>query len=243
MTIAAAVPYKFDPRIVNGETVKLGEIPYQVSLQTKGSEYHFCGGSVLNENYILTAAHCVSGQSYPIEIVVGTVNLSIRTSVHQVEKIIVHEKYDSRDSWVNDIALIKVKTPFPKTRNVSPVTLPKVDEIIPNDTPAVVSGWGDINLGGPGTEQLLKANIYIADQATCKKVYQIYGKYVRDSQICANDPSVEKGSCNGDSGGPLTVNGKIVGIVSWSMACALTDFPTVYTRVTSYLDWIKNNAV
>ncbi|XP_053976001.1 chymotrypsin-2-like [Hylaeus volcanicus] len=239
----AAVPYQFDPRIVNGESVKLGEIPYQVSLQTKGSEYHFCGGSVLNENYVLTAAHCVNEQSYPIEVVAGTVSLDSRTSVHQVEKMIVHAGYNSRDSWVNDIALIKLKTPFVMSRTVAPVSLPKVNEVIPNNTPAVVSGWGDIHLGGPGTKQLLKAKLYIADQAKCKSTYGVLGKTVRPTQVCANDPSVEKGSCNGDSGGPLTVNGKIVGIVSWSMACALTDYPTVYTRVSSYLDWIKQTAV
>ncbi|XP_053975998.1 trypsin-1-like [Hylaeus volcanicus] len=241
---AGAVPFRFDPRIINGEKVQIGEIPYQVSLQNKGSNRHFCGGSVLNANYVLTAAHCVQGTTpSSIEVVVGTVNVNVRVSVHQVEKIIVHEKYNSRDSWINDVALIKVKTRFVTSTRVAPVPLPKATDVIPVNAPAVVSGWGSDVYGGSTTKELYKARIFIADQANCRNVYKRVYQNVYDSHICANDPSVEKGACNGDSGGPLTVDGKIVGIVSWSMACALTNYPTVYTRVTSHLDWIAKNAV
>ncbi|XP_076618999.1 trypsin-1-like [Colletes latitarsis] len=240
----AAVPYNFDPRIINGEAVKTGDIPYQVSLQSKGSNRHFCGGSVLNANYVLTAAHCVENRSpNTMEVVVGTVDVDNRVSVHQVERIISHEKYSSRDSWVNDIALIKVKTRFVTSRQISPVPLPKLNEVIPAKSLAVVSGWGSARVGGPTTKQLMMARILITDQTKCRDVYKRVMMNIYDSHICANDPSVQKGACNGDSGGPLTVNGKIVGIVSWSRSCALTNYPTVYTRVTSHLDWIKQNAV
>ncbi|KAL0111983.1 hypothetical protein PUN28_013307 [Cardiocondyla obscurior] len=74
-------------------------------------------------------------------------------------------------------------------------------------------------------------------------MYNNMGYNVYSTQVCAYDPSVEKGSCHGDSGGPLTVGGKLVGLVSWANGCASTSYPTVYTRVVSYLDWIKVNAV
>ncbi|XP_076627633.1 trypsin-like [Colletes latitarsis] len=244
----AANTFTFIPRIIDGESVKLGEIPYQVSIQTNGSQYHFCGGSLLNTQYILTAAHCacdtVNSLTYPIRVVAGIVNLdSRRSSVRPVETIIIHENYNPRDSWINDIALLKVKTPFVLNKNISLVPLPEANEDVPSMTQSVVSGWGDIHLGGPESRQLLKADLYISNQTTCENIYRNIGYAVRDTQICANDPKVQKGSCNGDSGSPLTVDGKIVGIVSWSMACALTEYPTVHTRVSSYLDWIESHAV
>ncbi|XP_053996070.1 chymotrypsin-2-like [Hylaeus anthracinus] len=235
---------RFDPRIVNGENAKPGEIPYQVSLQNKDSSFHFCGGSVLNKNYVITAAHCSVGkQAESIKVVAGTINLSKPASEHNVVKIIVHEKYNETDSWKNDIALLKVDKPFSTSKQISFVTLPTENENITANQLATVSGWGRLWQGGPTTIYLQRVNILIANQQYCKYMYENHGLNIYDSQICAYDPTVEKGSCNGDSGGPLTVNGKLVGLVSWAMGCALTDYPTVYTRVSAHLDWIKAHAV
>ncbi|XP_017797661.1 PREDICTED: trypsin-7-like [Habropoda laboriosa] len=235
---AASLTLDLDPRIVNGENVKAGEIPYQVSLQTQGR--HFCGGSVLNANYVLTAAHCVENQKAEnIDVIAGTINLQSRPSVHKAEKIVKHEKYNPSNNWINDIALIKVKTPFVPSSQISFVPLPRLNEAVSANSVAVVSGWGRLRSGGPTTNQLQKARIYITDQNVCKKAYG----NIFDTQICANYPSNEKGACQGDSGGPLTVNGKIVGIVSWSRGCGLPNYPTVYTRVPSYVSWIQQHAV
>ncbi|XP_031838671.1 chymotrypsin-2-like [Nomia melanderi] len=240
---AALLPW-FDPRIVNGENAKAGEIPYQVSLQNKGSSFHFCGGSVLNENYVITASHCVSGKTASqIKVVAGTIDLSKPGSEHNVLKIIMHEKYNSLDSWINDIALLKVEKPFVKSKLISFVPLVSENDVVNPNEVATVSGWGRLRQGGPTTIHLQRVNILIANQEYCTLMYKKHGYKIYDSHVCAYDPSVEKGSCNGDSGGPLMVKGKLVGLVSWAMGCALTDYPTVYTRVASHLDWIKKNAV
>ncbi|XP_076301532.1 chymotrypsin-2-like [Lasioglossum baleicum] len=242
-TIAAILPW-FDPRIVNGEDAKEGDIPYQVSLQNKGSDFHFCGGSVLSENYVITAAHCVEGKNPSgIKVVAGTINLSKPNVERDIVKIITHENYNSRDSWKNDIALLKVEKPFSKSKLISFVPLPSANDVIQPNSQATVSGWGRLRQGGPTTIHLQRVNILIANQDYCKLMYNKAGYNIFESHVCAYDPKVEKGSCNGDSGGPLTVNGKIVGLVSWAMGCALTDYPTVYTRVASHLNWIKANAV
>ncbi|KAK1128673.1 hypothetical protein K0M31_003128 [Melipona bicolor] len=235
---------RYDPRIVNGVNAKEGEIPYQVSLQNKDSSFHFCGGSVLNENYVITAAHCTTGKTPDdIKVVAGTTNLTKLGSEHPVVKIVIHENYNASDSWKNDISLLKVSKPFIKSKVISYVPLPSPSDVIkPNDV-AIVSGWGRLWQGGPTTVNLQRVNILIANQEYCKYMYNKIRYNIYDTQVCAYDPKVEKGSCNGDSGGPLTVNGKLVGLVSWAMGCALTDYPTVYTRVSSYLNWIKANAV
>ncbi|XP_011863837.1 PREDICTED: trypsin-1-like [Vollenhovia emeryi] len=234
----------FDPRIVNGEDAKLGEIPYQVSLQYKGNNFHFCGGSILNNNYVITAAHCVEDESATgLKVVAGSLKLSDPKSQHEVEKIIVHKDYNEINSWINDIALLKVKTPFKESSTMKRVPLPPKGHVVKANDIAVVSGWGNLWSGGPSTDKLQRVNILIADQEYCKDMYGSMGYNIYATHVCAHDPSVEKGSCQGDSGGPLTVGGKLVGLVSWARGCADTSYPTVFTRVVSYLDWIKANAV
>ncbi|KAK0181219.1 hypothetical protein PV327_003521 [Microctonus hyperodae] len=243
ITQARMIPSTISGRIVNGEDAKPGEIPYQVSLQTLGS-FHFCGGSVLNKNYVITAAHCVVNQDVnTMKIVAATTDLTDPKSTHEVEKIIIHEKYDSYDSWRNDIALIKVKTEFVANSVLSFVPLPTPSQEIPAESVAVVSGWGRLWQGGSSPKVLQKTEIFIASQNYCEKKYNEQGYDIHSTHICAHDPVEETGSCHGDSGGPLTVEGKLVGLVSWAMGCAMTDYPTVYTRVPEYLDWIKAHAV
>ncbi|XP_032686016.1 chymotrypsin-2-like [Odontomachus brunneus] len=233
-----------DPRIVNGEDAELGEIPYQVSLQTSYSDFHFCGGSVLNEKYVITASHCVVDKSAnDIKVVAGTVDLNNPRSTHEVEEIITHESYNPSDSWRNDIALLRVKNPFVISEYISKVPLPSEDDEVGANDVAIVSGWGRLWENGPTTNKLQKAAIFIADQDYCKNKYGNMGYNVHTTQVCAYDPTTSRGSCHGDSGGPLTVGGKLTGLVSWANGCASTSYPTVYTRVKQFLDWIKNHAV
>ncbi|KAL7291011.1 hypothetical protein TKK_0015152 [Trichogramma kaykai] len=240
-------------RIVNGTDAKLGEIPFQVSLRdlSSGKSRHFCGGSVLNENYVVTAAHCVYGRqdeedSKKMRVEVGSIYLDKPYQTHKVQKVIVHKGFNPSKSLKNDVALIKVTKPFVFSDRVQPVPLPELHTKILANSKATVSGWGGRGgeiQGLPNTLQ--KATIRIADQEYCKKVMVQENEEIFPTQICANDPTMRKGQCNGDSGGPLIVNGKLTGIVSWSVKdpyCASTIYPGVYTRVPEFVDWILEHA-
>ncbi|XP_043468491.1 chymotrypsin-2-like [Leptopilina heterotoma] len=229
-----------DPKIINGEDVKPGEIPYQVSLQKIAKNFHFCGGSILNEAFVITAAHCVvSKNASDIQVIAGTLKLSEPKSVHYVSQIIVHKFYNRTDSWRNDIALLRVKNRFILCNTIQKIPLPYYNMVIDAYEYAVVSGWGRLQYKGPRPDHMQRAQIRIADQNYCRAVYEDHGHFIYPTHICAYDPDIRKGSCKGDSGGPLTVKGFLVGLVSWSNGCAKTDYPTVYTRVPEYLDWIR----
>ncbi|XP_034940686.1 trypsin-1-like [Chelonus insularis] len=241
---AGRLPESFHGRVINGEDAVLGEIPYQVSLQYVYNNFHFCGGSVLNEKYVITAAHCIQGKSpSQIKVIAATVDLKDPQSEFKVEKIIKHTKYNSYDSWVHDIALIKIKDEFVVNKVLNFVSLPPKGYVVPEKAVARISGWGSLWEGGMSPDVLQKAEIETAEHNYCKQVYKNIALNIYQTHLCAYDPVESTGSCHGDSGGPLVVDEKLVGLVSWANGCASTKYPTVYTRVTEYLDWIEENAV
>ncbi|XP_043277370.1 chymotrypsin-2-like [Venturia canescens] len=230
-------------RIVNGDDAKVGEFPFQVSLQTRYGE-HFCGGSILNEYYVVTAAHCVVGErARDLQVVAGTLKLNEPRSIHYVDKYYVHEAYAPRHSWSNDIALIKVSVPFRYSSTVKFVPLPENHAKVKVGSVAVVSGWGTLMLDGPTPDRLQRTDVMIVSQEYCNKTNSEKRLPVYDNHVCALSPDVITGPCHGDSGGPLTVDGQLVGVTSWVITCASTKYPTVYTRVSEYVDWLHEHAV
>ncbi|XP_044016686.1 chymotrypsin-2-like [Aphidius gifuensis] len=243
LSCAHSIPLKQGKsRIINGVNAELGEIPYQVSLQEKYDDFHFCGGSILNSKYVLTAAHCVVSKPVSlVQVVAATVNLMEPLATYNAKEIIVHSEYDVLDSWRNDIALVAIEGEFITTALLNYVQLANANQKIPAESPAIVSGWGRTSVGGSSPMHLQKAQIYIVEQEVCKKIYDGVKESIHETHICARHPNKQSGACNGDSGGPLTVDGQQVGIVSWSYSCALQTHPTVYTRVSQYRDWIRAN--
>ncbi|XP_018311474.1 trypsin-7-like [Mycetomoellerius zeteki] len=235
---------KISPRIVGGRPANPGEIPYQVSLQMKIDriDQHVCGGVIINKNYVLTAAHCVplSGNTLSMSVVAGTINLKTPLSRHLIQSIFVHEKY--MPPLTCDIALLKLENPLNFSSWINSIDLPKQNQTVMAGSIAKVSGFGVISSEGKDAEgRLYVVDNIITHETYCKEKYDTAANItIEHRHICANHPIVQKGACMGDSGGPLTVNGVLVGLVSFGPApCTNTEYPTVFTRVLSHIDWIN----
>ncbi|XP_076280811.1 transmembrane protease serine 9 [Lasioglossum baleicum] len=227
----AAAAYAFpEGHIVGGHDAPPGKYKYQVSLKNNGR--HFCGGSIINARYILTAAHCVVGikDVKPITVQAGTNQLSARGTVYGVEKITAHPNYNSL-LIINDVAVIRVNQNIAFNNLVQPINLASSN--VAEGSPVVLSGWGTTKAGGQVPDKLQEINLKVYSQKQCKRTHLT----LKESHICSFTKSGE-GACNGDSGGPLVHQGTQVGIVSYGRPCGI-GYPDVYTRVSSFLPWIK----
>jgi secreted trypsin-like serine protease len=234
-------------RIVGGEEVTPYSRPYQVSIQsTTGS--HFCGGSIIADNLVLTAAHCmdgVDGNSPNIQVRVGAHSLTDGSGqVIQVATTYTNQEYPNLSK---DVALLKLATKI-TDKNAKALTL--ADETFFNGnikagTSMVVSGWGTLTSGGEMPDKLMAVAVPYVTNEVCNSP-EAYDGQIQNTEICGGLKAGGKDSCQGDSGGPLVVSdGKRfvqVGVVSWGEGCAMADKYGVYANVALLKTWIDNAA-
>uniref|UniRef100_A0A674IYA5 trypsin n=1 Tax=Terrapene triunguis TaxID=2587831 RepID=A0A674IYA5_9SAUR len=232
----AAAPQGVD-RIVGGYECSPHSQPWQVSLNVG---YHFCGGSLITDQWVVSAAHCwYYGSRLRLEglVILGDHNIQVfehTEHLMRIETIVWHPSYDYQ-TLDHDIMLIKLAHPVRTDAYVQPVSLPTACPAA--GTSCVVSGWGNILSDGGDPYNLQCVNIPILSNAACEGSYP---GMITSTMLCAGYLEGGKDACQGDSGGPLVCNGELQGIVSWGVGCAQKDQPGVYTKVCSLLPWIKS---
>ena len=207
------------PMIVGGTQVSPAcpdcKYPFMVSLQSTGwFGGHFCGGALVREDWVVTAAHCVQGESASsVDVVIGLHNVNGTTGnqTRDVAEIIVHPSY-SGNSLNNDYALLRLSSPI---TNFEPIQLATDESHHEEPVVSTVMGWGATSSGGSSSNFLLEVDVPIDDSC---------GSYsnseITNNMICAGDSNGGEDSCQGDSGGPLIMTNsdgeyELIGIVSW----------------------------
>jgi secreted trypsin-like serine protease len=228
--------------IVGGTATTIGANPWQVSLQDS-TGFHFCGGSVINASWILTAQHCVTSGA-PARIEAGTTTISGSGQIRTVAQLIKYPGYVDASKG-KDVALLRLSTPLDLSgANVKAIGLVTAADATAGVTNAGVvsriTGWGTLSSGGSSPDTLQTADVNIVSNTSAQSSYP--SETITADQLAAAAPG--KDTCQGDSGGPLTVlksgTRVLAGVTSWGYGCADARYPGMYARVSSFESWINS---
>ncbi|XP_056871562.1 transmembrane protease serine 9-like [Takifugu flavidus] len=237
---------QINSRIVGGQVAPEGSWPWQASLHFSGG--HRCGGSLINNRWVLSAAHCFQGvRASDVTVYLGRQSQqgdNPNEEALRVTQIINHPDYDST-TINNDISLLQLAATVSFTNYIQPVCLAAPESTFHTGTDSWVTGWGNIGSGVPlpFPRNLMEVEVPIRGNRECNCNYGV-GR-ITDNMVCAGLRSGGKDSCQGDSGGPLVIkqNSRWIqaGIVSFGTGCAQPDTPGVYARVSQYKTWINSH--
>lgn len=235
-------------RIVGGQDAEAGEFPWQVSLHVKGFG-HVCGASIIDQRWLVTAAHCVQDDGRTRFSQPGTWEAYLGMHSQQqtgspvvkrnVKKIIPHPNYNDF-TFDNDIALMELDSPVTYSDYIKPICVPAPQHDFPIGNTVWITGWGATREGGFAAKVLQKAQVRIINHTVCNN---LMGGQITSRMLCAGVLSGGVDACQGDSGGPLsspsTSRMFLAGVVSWGDGCARRNKPGIYTTVTKFRGWIK----
>ncbi|XP_027718877.1 serine protease 27-like [Vombatus ursinus] len=239
-------------RMVGGQNAQEGEWPWQVSIQRNGT--HFCGGSLITDQWVMTAAHCFSNTSetFLYKVLLGAqqlVNPGPHAMYARVKRVESNPQYQGMASSA-DVALVQLEAPVTFTDHILPVCIPSPEVKFEAGMNCWVTGWGSPseqdNL--PSPQILQKLAVPIIDRHKCNILYNkdsehgVLPKTIQDDMLCAGYAEGKKDACKGDSGGPLVCHigdsWLQAGVISWGEGCARRNRPGVYIRVASHHAWL-----
>lgn len=230
---------RLDGRIVGGFKMNITDAPHQISLQSNYG--HMCGGSIISNKWVLTAAHCTNRQKPKnLQIRLGSSESSAGGEMIKIKRIVQHEKFNYNNiDW--DYSLLELAKEIEFDDNRKAIKLPELNEVTMDGSLCTVTGWGATHSDSESNKWLRGAEVPIVNQDLCAANYRDFGG-VTERMICAGYTEGGKDACQGDSGGPLVYNEVLVGVVSWGYGCAKPEYPGVYSRVAYVRDWIKEHA-
>ncbi|XP_062287537.1 myeloblastin-like [Scomber scombrus] len=223
--------------IVDGKKVKPHSRPYMASVQVDGS--HECGGMLIREDFVLTAAHCKMGvRPQQITVVLGAHDITKKEKSQQRIKV----KYRPHPKFIGgfdyDIMLLELKKNATLNKYVKTIGLPTKDKKIPDNTKCDVAGWGREGNKKLPSHILREATEKTQSSVVCTNQYKT--KIIADHMICTAITKKKGGVCKGDSGGPLICNTKLQGIIAFTTNdCNDHKYPHFFTKVHTFLPWIK----
>lgn len=246
--------------MVGGQEALPGSWPWLAAIFLRGARRteFWCGGSLISARYVLTAAHCTKDsrqKSYSARqfvVRLGDVDLKRNDEpsspmTYRVDEIRAHPEF-SRVGFYNDVAILTLDRPVRKTRYIIPVCLPVKIAPPGDDTYAgrssTVVGWGTTAYGGKESSSQRQAQLPVWRNEDCDRAYF---QPITSDFLCAGYAEGGTDACQGDSGGPLMLQRDNrwtqIGIVSFGNKCGEPGYPGVYTRISSYLDWIRENTL
>ncbi|KAI7808444.1 hypothetical protein IRJ41_004962 [Triplophysa rosa] len=234
--------------IIGGNVARPHSRPYLASLQHNGD--HTCGGMLIKENYVLTAAHCLNRRDFSgmkhLEVVLGAHNIHLKEKSQQriqVKKYIPHPWFEQNNekNYSYDIMLLKLKTKAKLNKFVEVVPLPNKYVETPAHGNCSIAGWGMTNTNIKKPSSILyEITLELQSNKKCEKMWQKYFDSAR--QMCTVSNGREA-FCQGDSGSPLICESKLLGIASYTSpdVCTNTLYPEVYVKIPAFLRWIKKH--
>ncbi|XP_032522490.2 venom protease-like isoform X2 [Danaus plexippus] len=264
----------FYTKVVGGVDANLGEFPWMALLgynDSAGNDtFWSCGGSLISQRHVLTAAHCIHNHDELYVVRLGELDVlrnddgATPLDIH-IKRKIEHEAY-SANSFQHDIGLLILDTDVVFSDLIRPICIPLLPELRNNlfeDYNPFIAGWGynafpghanvQFRFGDLRKSHLQKVSVPVTRLSQCQEVYKSYGKSLKiDEQVICGGYEGGKNSCKGDSGGPLMLPNTDseqqvyfyqIGIVSLAPLCALKNYPTVFTRVTHYIPWLQTQVL